>query len=232
MKTRPISQSEKLKTLSANPYFQGLSEASLLVLSKTMELQHYSRGEVLFWEGGVCSGLYIIEHGSVKLFRTSAQGRQHIVRIMEEGETCNEVPVFDGGTNPINVEALDDTDVWVVEATAVSELMSTDPEFVHKIIQNLARMMRRLVNMVSEMAFYQVTNRLARLIAEIPADELNGEGPKRWTQNQLASRLGTVREVVARSLHELERSGAIEIESRRITIKDPNVLEQWIQPWH
>ncbi len=229
MQTLNISQSEKVKTLAANSYFQGLSEISLKELSANMSLRHYQRGEVLFWEGDDCSGLHIIEHGSVKLFRISPLGRQHIVRVLQEGETCNEVPVFDGGLNPVNVEALEETSVWVVEAKAVGDLMRKDPEFMHKTIQNLARMMRHLVKMVSEMAFYQVTNRLARLIGEIHADELSGESNIRWTQDQLAARLGTVREVVARSLRELERSGAIEVENRHIVIIDQNVLDQWAQ---
>ena len=227
-----IEQSEKLKTLSAHPYFQGLGVASLKEISANMSLRRYSRGEVLFWEGDACSGLHIIEQGSVKLFRISPQGRQHIVRVLQEGDTCNEVPVFDGGTNPVNVEALEETSVWVVDAQAVSDLMRKDPEFMQKTIKNLASMMRHLVRMVSDMAFYQVTNRLARLIGEIPAEELSGAGGMRWTQDQLAARLGTVREVVARSLRELERSGAIEVENRRITIKDGVVLEQWAQAWN
>lgn len=227
-----IEQSEKIKTLSANPYFQGLSEASLRQISGKMSLRRYDRGEVLFWEGDACAGLHIIERGSVKLFRISPHGRQHIVRVLQEGDTCNEVPVFDGGANPVNVEALEETTAWVVEAEAVRELMRKDPEFMQKTIQNLARMMRHLVRMASDLAFFQVTNRLARLIEEIPPKELSGSGGIRWTQDQLAARLGTVREVVARSLRELERSGAIEVENRRILIKDAGVLEQWAQPWN
>ena len=83
--------------------------------------------------------------------------------------------------------------------------------------------------MVSEMAFYQVTHRLARLISEQSPDELSGTA---WTQEQLAARLGTVREVVARSLKELERSGAIQLDKRRIEVSDPDVLAQWAQPWN
>ena len=225
-----IEQSKKLKTLAANPYFQGLSETSLSEIVEHMHLRRYARGEILFWEGDPCAGLHIIEHGSVKLFRISTQGRQHIIHVLQEGETCNEVPVFDGGPNPVNVEALEETTVWVVEAQAFSDLMSHDPEFMHKTVQNLARMLRHLVKMASDMAFYQITNRLARLIGEIPPHELSGESGPRWTQDQLAARLGTVREVVARSLRELERSGAIEIENRRIVIKDQAILDQWGQP--
>jgi CRP/FNR family transcriptional regulator len=78
------------------------------------------------------------------------------------------------------------------------------------------------------MAFYQVTNRLARLITELPAEDTRPH----WTQEQLAARLGTVREVVARSLKELEKSGAIRMEDRRIQIADQEVLQQWTQPYH
>jgi CRP/FNR family transcriptional regulator len=232
MQSLKIDNREKLKTLRTNIFFQGLGDDSLNELAASTTLRRFERGEVLFWEGDPCAGLHIIQKGCVKLFRVSPLGRQHIIRVIQEGDTCNEVPVFDGGENPVNVEALEETTTWVVEARAVQALMRKDPVFMQKTIQNLARMMRHLVNMVSEMAFYQVTHRLARLIGEIPPEELRGESPTRWTQDQLAARLGTVREVVARSLRELERSGAIDVENRRILIKDNEVLQQWAQPWN
>lgn len=231
MQTVHMPAEEKLKTLRGNPFFQELTEASLRKLMEGMSLRRFERGEVVFWEGDPCAGLHIIQQGSVKLFRISHTGRQHIVRVMQEAETCNEVPAFDGGPNPVNVEALEDSLIWVVSQEAVQELMQTDPQFMQLIVRNLARMMRHLVRMVSEMAFYQVTHRLARLISEIPEEELSGESGARWTQDQIAARLGTVREVVARSLRELERSGAIEVENRRIRVMNANVLQQWTQPW-
>lgn len=232
MHVTAIGQKEKLSTLRDNQYFHGLSEASLKQLADHMTLRKYERGEALFWEGDPCSGLHIVEKGSIKLFRVSPQGRQYIVRVMQEGDTCNEVPAFDGGTNPVNVEALEETTTWVVEADAVRDLMRKDPFFMELIVENLTKMMRHLVHLVSELAFYQVTHRLARLISELPDDELNGETNARVTQDQLAARLGTVREVVARSLKELERSGAIRVENRRIHIQDADVLQQWTQPWN
>ena len=232
MQVTTIGQKEKLRTLRDNQYFHGLSEDSLKQLADHMTLRKYERGEALFWEGDPCSGLHIVEKGSIKLFRVSPQGRQYIVRMMQEGDTCNEVPAFDGGTNPVNVEALEDTTAWVVEAEAVLDLMRKDPFFMELIVENLTKMMRHLVHLVSELAFYQVTHRLARLISELPDDELNGETNVRVTQDQLAARLGTVREVVARSLKELERSGAIRVENRRIHIQDADVLQQWTQPWN
>jgi CRP/FNR family transcriptional regulator len=127
--------------------------------------------------------------------------------------------------NPVNVDALETCRVWVIQSEKLRSLVAANPVFAQKVLQNFGEMLRNLVRMVSEMAFYQVTHRLARLISEYP------EEPRpHWTQEQLAAQLGTVREVVARSLKELERSGAIRIEDRRIHIVDDNVLRQWTQP--
>ena len=220
---------QKLKLLHRNEYFEGLEENLLSQVAMHMQLYEYERGEALFWEGDPCAGLHIIEQGFVKLYRLSPQGRQYIVRVLQEGDTCNEVPTFDGGTNPVNVEALETTRVWVIKADVLRELLLAHPEFAQKVIDNLTKQLRGLVKMVSEMAFYQVTHRLARLISAQTPEELSGTP---WTQEQLAARLGTVREVVARSLKELERSGAIQVEKRRIAITDTDMLAEWAHPWN
>jgi CRP/FNR family transcriptional regulator len=224
-----VEPAKKLKLLHRNEYFEGLDADILNQVAAHMQLREYERGEVLFWEGDPCAGLHIIEKGFVKLYRLSPQGRQYIVRVLQEGDTCNEVPTFDGGTNPVNVEALETTRVWVIQSDILQELLRKHPDFAQKVIINLGKNLRGLVRMVSEMAFYQVTHRLARLISDQTPDELSGTP---WTQEQLAARLGTVREVVARSLKELERSGAIQVEKRHIAVSDPDVLEQWAQPWN
>jgi CRP/FNR family transcriptional regulator, cyclic AMP receptor protein len=216
----------KLNTLRRNPYFDDLPEEMLREIAAHTQLRSFERGEILFWEADPCAGLHIIQEGSVKLYRISLQGRQYIIRVLQEGDTCNEVPAFDGGTNPVNVETLERSKVWVIDADMLRALVKSHPDFALKVLSNFGKNLRGLVRMVSEMAFYQVTNRLARLISEMPAEEPRPH----LTQEQLAVQLGTVREVVARSLKELERSGAIRIEDRRIHIADDRVLRQWSQP--
>jgi len=228
MKLVDVSRTEKLKTLSKNLYFDELPAEILKMIGLHTQLREYERGDVLFWEGDLCAGLHILESGSVKLYRVSPQGRQYIIAVLTEGATCNEVPAFDGGTNPVNVEALETTRVWVVEANTLRELVKANPEFALKVLSKFGQNLRIMVGKVSEMAFYQVTHRLARLITEMPIDEPRPY----WTQEQLAARLGTVREVVSRSLKELEKSGAIRMEDRRIQIVDDAILRQWTQPFN
>lgn len=226
MKFIESNQKQKIKVLRGNEYFDDLPEPMLKDIAEHMHMREYQRGEVLFWEGDPCDGLFIVEQGSAKIFRLSPQGRQYIVRILQEGDTFAEVPAFDEGTNPVNVEALETTRMWVINSKKLHELVMAHPMFAQKVLVNFGRMLRGMVRMVSEMAFYQVTHRLARLIAEMPQDK----SAPHWTQEQLAARLGTVREVVARSMKELERSGAIRVEDKRIQIMNKEVFDQWAQP--
>lgn len=229
MRLLKVETVEKLRALSANEYFSGLGAASLSALAEHTSLREFERGEMLFWEGEPCAGLHILQQGALKLYRISPQGRQYIVRVVQEGGTCNEVSVFDGGGNPVNAQALELSRAWVVEPRAVHTLVTTDPQFAQRVIERLSSNLRHLVRTVSELAFLQVSHRLARLLLSLPPEELSGEGGTRLTQDQLAARLGTVREVVARSLRELERSGAIRLENRRILVADARLLGEWAE---
>jgi len=196
-------------------------------IAELMDRQQYEDGEVLFWEGDPPAGLFILERGSVKLFKLSPQGRELIVRIFDEGTTFNEVPVFDGQPNPINVAALGACQVWRIPAQPLQAIFLSHPEMFQAVVQNLCVNLRELVRKVEELNFYQVTQRLARLIEQLPADRLDGDRAQRLTQDQLAARLGTVREVVGRSLRELESSGAIAISRGRIRVLNGEILQNW-----
>ncbi len=226
MKTIDSDLKEKIEALRGNQYFDDLDAAMLRDIAGHTRLGEYQRGDVLFWEGDPCEGLFILYQGSAKIFRLSPQGRQYIVRVLQEGDTFAEVPAFDMGPNPVNVEALETCRVWIIDKGKLQELLKQHPSFAQKVLENFGKMLRGMVRMVSEMAFYQVTHRLARLIDV----ELGKDKSIHWTQEQLAARLGTVREVVARSLKEMERSGAIKMEDRQIHIVDREIFEQWIQP--
>lgn len=220
---------DKLTALQQCPYFSSLADAILVVLANGMHLAHFKRGEAVFWQDEDCAGLHIVQSGSVKLFKLSPQGREFIVNIFEQGATFNEVPVFDSGKNPINVVALEDTNLWIIDPTVIRNMMTNHPEMSPAVILNLANNLRMMVGLVEEMSFFQVTQRLARLLDQLPPNQLAGEAAERVTHDQIAARLGTVREVVARSLRELERSGAIQLVQRRIYIVDKTILLEWAQ---
>jgi CRP/FNR family transcriptional regulator len=229
MQRLPSKPPERIAALRSCRYFDGVSEEILSQLAEDVYLYRYHPGETIFWEGGTCAGLYIVRTGSVKLFKISPQGRQLVVTIFNQGESFNEVPVFDGGENPINVAAVTQSDIWVVACQPIRDAIDKHPEMAQALVLNLSANLRMLVGLVEELSFYQVTNRLARLISQLPREQLQGKSHQRLTQDEMAARLGSVREVVARSLKELERSGAIQTERGKICIMDGDILKEWAQ---
>lgn len=229
MQTLTVDKSEKLRFLRENSYFRELQGHVLEDLCLGTFLRRYQRGEIVCWQGEPCAGLFMIRYGSVKLFKISARGRELIIRVFEDGASFNEVPVFDRGSNPVNVAALEESEIWTVESKVIQRAMEEHPEMARAVIKNLSANLRMLVAAVEELSFFQVTNRLARLIARLPPERLMGESNTRVTQDQLAAQLGTVREVLARSLRELERSGAIEVKNRTIQVVDQGALREWAQ---
>ncbi|TLN18263.1 Crp/Fnr family transcriptional regulator [bacterium] len=143
-----------------------------------------------------------------------------IIAVFERGVTFNEVPVFDGGTNPINVAALEESVLLYITRDALQKAIQRHPEQCHLIIERLAENLRNLIGLIEEIAFFKVPNRLARLLLRLPADHT-------YTQDQLAARLGTVREVVSRALRDLEKAGAIRCQRRRVEVIDRSILEIW-----
>ena len=229
MKILSPPTSEKLQILRGNIYFEGLDTSALGMVAEHMHLHLFKRKETIFLEEEKSAGLHILKRGSAKIYRLSPQGRQYIVNILTEGDTFNEVSVFGGGGNPVNAATLEESEIWIIEGKILRELPLAHPLYAQKIINNFANNLRNLVHRVSGMAFYQVTHRLARLLIKLPEDSLSGENNARLTQDQIAARLGSVREVIARSLKELERGGAIRVEKRRIYIVDREKLESFAE---
>ena len=220
-------QEKRIKALQQNRYLSGLDDKILRFLAQNTHLISYKAEENIIREGRRCQGLCIIESGRVKIYKNSSSGREMIINVFEAGESFNEVPVFDQLDNPVNAGAIIDSTIWLIDAQALRTVISDHPEAVQQIIINLSQNLRKLVGMVAELSFYTVTARLARLLRELPQDQLDGSGSQRLTQDDLASRIGTVREVVARSLKELEKSGAIEVQRGKIYIISQNKLIDW-----
>lgn len=220
---------QKLDVLSKITYFQALNADELDFLSQGMSLRLYQAGETILWHDEPAGGLCSVNRGSVKLFRLSSRGRELVVKVFGPGSTFNEVPVFDGGPNVVNVAALEESEIWVIDSDFIQKLLHSDPAMAGTVIQTLAQNLRQMIELVEELSFYQVTNRLARLLSQLPTEALDGQSSGRLTQDQMAARLGTVREVVARSLRELERSGAIQVQRRQIQVINKELLRDWAQ---
>ena len=214
-----------VQQLNTMPLFAGLEESSLRELAKTSRWHEYETGEVVVLEGDAQPGLYYLQYGWLKVMKTSAAGREQILRFLEPGDTFNEIGVFANQTNPATAIALELAGTWLIPRTALLRLLQENPDFAQHIITKMAERMLYLVSLVTDLSLRPVTGRLARLLLEDAVDDVL-ERPRWYTQAELAARLGTVPDVIQRALRNLESDGLIIVEKHQIRILDRRALSE------
>jgi len=221
----PVLVDENARSLlKAVPYFRALDDHALDAVGKEVITRHYQAGEIIFLEGEPDAGLHLVTEGLCKVYRLSEGGREHVLATLRPGDSCNEVPVVDGGPNPANFAALENSTVWVISAESLSGLRRQHPALNEMIIKNLAMRCRQLVQRVYNLSFLSVTGRLAAFLLQ--QSEESGELHRRMTQDEIAAHLGTVREMVGRAFRELQEAELIAIDRHRIEILDREGLRE------
>lgn len=214
-------EAEFLQTL---PYFAGTDVAELESVKGFFFERTFDRGQMILTEGQRSDVLYFVSAGVVKLLKTSAEGKEQILRLVRPGESLNDVPVFDGGPNPASAQAMGDVVVSGLGLGDLEVVLSEHPRVARNVNRVLAGQVRYLVSLVEDLSFRHVTGRVAKILLEQAG---NGPGPKqRLTQQDMAAMAGTVREVVGRALKALEDEGVVRLERHRVVIEDKQALEQ------
>ncbi len=215
--------------MKSHPYFSALSRKQMESVASRIHEKRYDKDELVIKEGDPCRAMYFIKSGVVRILKTSPEGKERVLRMMGAGGSFNEVPVFDGGRNPASVKTLVTTTLCILSKKDLLSLASEYPGLSLAVLNNMASNLRHLVTLVEDLSFLQVTSRVAKTLLQYSHQEgamleqLSAE-KRRLTQKQIASIVGTAREVVARSLKALENERAIRICKGRIEILDPKLL--------
>lgn len=211
------------EVLADTPCFQGLEPKILEALARRVESRHYEPDQVVFLEGAPCSGLGIIQTGSLKAVRLSPTGREQILSVLHPGDIFNAASVLADAPNPVTIVALWPTDVWVISKESLNQLQDRYPRLTQVIARNLAKRVLKLVDLVEDLSLRTVEMRLARQLLTHAEDNVVQREP--WaTQAEISARLGTVTYVLNRTLRGLEEEGLIEVERDEIRILDPDEL--------
>lgn len=223
--TPQYSPEQLAERLASVPVFADLELAILEQLAGAAVQREYSTGEVLFLEGEPLPGLFVLESGLIKVVKTSARGREHILELLAPPQPVNAVAVFTRRPSPATGIALEPTQAWLLPRAVVSQLLHEHPVFAERVIENMAEHMVRLVELVADLSLKSVMERLAKLLLE-EAVEDTVPRPRWFTLPELAARLGTVPDVAQRALGRLGADGLVEASRREIRIKDRRGLEQ------
>ena len=199
-------------------------------LSQRAVARHFSAGQTVFAEGDACEGMYVIESGNIRIFKSSPGGREQVLSIDGTGSSIAELPVFDGGNYPASGVAVDDVAVLFVSKQDFQALCLAHPEVALKVLRVVGARLRRLVGIIEELSFTTVRHRLASFLLRIAQKD-----GKRTTEGlevalsisnqELSAQIGTLRELVSRNLSRLQAEGIIKIDGRSVTVCDINGLE-------
>jgi CRP/FNR family transcriptional regulator len=209
--------------LAQMPFFAGLDEDTLLEITPHIHERTFSSGEVVVLEGEPCEAVYFVTRGVVRVCRLSPEGREHVLAYLGPGDSFNLVSVLDGGPNRATVDAVTDTTLYTITCERFHQIMHDHHEVALAVLEHLAAEVRRLSDMVEDLALHTVRTRLARFLL---AHAEGTQHPRRWTQEEIATRIGTVREMVGRTLRAFAVDGLIRRERGRIVVVDRAGLER------
>ena len=222
-------ETDKISALGRTALFSGLNEDELRALADRAVEQRLVRGEILFIAGEEARGLYVIVEGAVRAFRESLDGREQVIHVERAGATIAEVPMFDDGTYPSTAAAEEDSIIIFIDKRDVLSLCLSHPNIALAALKLLAARLRRCAELVEALSLHEVDQRLARLLL----DEARSRGRREdkrivfelaLTNQQIAARIGTVREVVSRALSRLQQNELIVVSGRVVTIPAEETL--------
>ena len=213
----------ELTFLQSIPYFAGLSHDELDLVRKLIFEKKVERGDIIVLEGEPAEALYFVGSGAVKMFRTSVDGKEQVLSIVRPGESFNDVAIFDSGPNLAGAQAMGPATVYGILQHDLHAFLQEHPQTALNVTNVLAAQLRHLASLVADLSFQPVVSRVAKILLEYAGD---GASPsQRLTQQDMAAIVGTVREVVGRSLKALETDGVIRMDRHRIVITDREALE-------
>jgi CRP/FNR family transcriptional regulator len=215
-----------LEILRRTPLLSSLSDKQLEALAERSLQRSYQPGEVLFYEGDPCHGFYVLGRGSVKIVKTSPAGREIMLAVESAPSSVAEIPLFDGGPYPATVYAIDEVLACLISKQDFRRVCLSQPEVALKILAVVGQRLRQLVSVVESVSFGSVRQRLAMMLLELAQQAGSNEFALDLTHQELASRLGTVREVVSRNLSRFQAEGLIQIQKRRIQLVDSSGLQR------
>lgn len=229
-----MNTSEKThQFLSTVSYFADLAPPVLATIADCCQLKSFQAGQFVFMEGDLCKHLYILESGRVKFYRTSAEGREQILKLFDRpGDTFCIPSAFRTGRHIVSAKAVSETRAHLLDLDTVNCLAEEHPSMALKLVATASEHMMHLVELAEDLSLKTATARLAKYLYELAIAEGVEDGKEiqlsraRLAEEELASMLGTVRVHVSRSLMNLVQAGAIDLNRGFIGIRDAKALKR------
>ena len=220
---------DRLAALQSTQLFGGLASDALVDIAQRAIELHIKKHEILFLSGEPARGLFVLVSGKIRTFQQNEDGRELVLQVDADGSVLGDVPVFDDGPYPASAIAEVETDVLLIERSDIRKLCVHYPSLALAALKLMAGKVRRHADLVEALSLHEVGQRLALfLLAEAQSSvDIHAPFRLRLSNHEIASRIGSVRDVVSRTLGRLKHMGLISMDDRDVTILDLRGLEQY-----
>ena len=215
----------RIAALQCTMLFRGLATEALTDIAQRAVELRLQRGEMLFLSGESAKGLFVVVKGKIRAFQQNEDGREQVMYVDAAGSVLGDVPVFDDGPYPASAMAEADAQILFIEKNDIRELCAKYPSLALAALRMMAGKVRKHSTLVEALSLHEVGQRLALfLLAETQTAILPADAPMafrlRLSNHEIASRIGSVRDVVSRAFTRLKHQGLISMDDREVTILD------------
>ena len=225
---------DKAAELERTKLFHSSSVVELAWIADRAVEQRLKTGEMLFFSGDEARGLFVVVSGRIRAFQHNSEGREQVMHVDSAGATIGDVPVFDDGPYPASAIAEEDTVVLFVDKRDIRQFCMEHPAFALRALKLMAERVRKHARLVKVLSFHEVGQRLALFLlaeAQNAGTAANDQVTFRLSlsNHEIASRIGTVRDVVSRALTRLQADGLVSIKARNVTVPNLRALKRYAE---
>jgi CRP/FNR family transcriptional regulator len=193
----------------------------------------FKKGEIIFIPGDSFDELFVVNNGMVKISKISAMGKEQILRILQPGDFMGELSLFSKSIHNNTAEALENTEICVIQGHKIREILLQKPEISLKFLQKFTERIEESEELIEQIGLRDVEQRIANyLLLEIEKNQIiNNKGHYEIalpvSKGDLASLIGTTQETLSRKLSLLQDNGVIKLKGQRIiSVTDIARLEE------
>jgi CRP/FNR family cyclic AMP-dependent transcriptional regulator len=193
---------ERVRLLEQAPLFSVLHPVDLRTLAAKFHPVRYNRGEVIFREGEPAERLFLIDEGRVKLSTASPSGQELLIGVLGRGQIFGELEVIDRGARAMDARAMETSRVYALDSDMFWTVMENRPPLARRLLELMARRLRRADQTSQDLVFFDAPTRLARRLLQLAEEHGEPVGPDqeavrisvRVTQEEMAQMIGITRE--------------------------------------
>lgn len=231
-KTREPPSADVRHVLARVPLFSGFGPEDLRALATLAVVRRYPAKQLILRQGDPGGALFAIVSGHLKAFTQGLDGHDTLLTIMGAGEVFGEVSLFDGEPRSASVATLDKSELVILSRDSLQPLLLQSPALAIKLLEVLARRLRRLSERSEDITSLDVSRRLAKALVKLaaaygePVDSERIRIQLKLSQQELGDLIGATRESVNKHLRLWFEQGLARKEAGRLVLCDPHAFER------